>query len=297
VSAGYDYGNARVAARRGRLLGDEAVARLADSGSAAAAAAQLERVVEWRSPIEQARQVSGDAASALALAIEIHRSSEIARLRNWYDGQPARLVEALVMPLDHERVTAILRRRRAGEPAEAILPTIVRGALLSSAELAHVARAATAAAAMPLLVRFGLLLPADASQLLNLAEEAGSTRLEGALLAAWDRARDERAASRGIDARRVATLLAEERADRLAVRDALEFGGAASAALVERATVLARAEVRARRARRDLHGIGAVAGFIAAVDAEAVRLRVVLARLAGGWSRGMARSFLAGEAA
>jgi vacuolar-type H+-ATPase subunit C/Vma6 len=288
----YGYGNARIAARRGRLLAPEALERLAESGTLPAATAQLERLPEWRRAIDAARQGVADPAGVLRTAVELHRAAELAALPRWYDGPARRLVEALVMQLDLERLVALLRRRSAGQDAEAINPTLVRGAVLGGDQLADLARLPGSAAVYAALARRGLLAVPAAQALAVRARQGEPAELERLLGAAWEEARFARAGGGGADAASVRQALAEDAEDRAAVAVELAEGSAAGASLVERSLVLDRAERRARRARRDPEGIGPVIGYVAAIDAQAVRLRVILERLAAGWSRHVARAFL-----
>jgi hypothetical protein len=67
----------------------------------------------------------------------------------------------------------------------------------------------------------------------------------------------------------------------------LEIKGSSEAIrrrLLERATTLARLDRLAAAGPRDPLGIGAVAGYVAAVEGQAIRLRAILARVAAGWS-------------
>ena len=219
MSGDYDYGNARIAARRGRLLTSETLDRLAESGSAAAAAAQLERIPAWERALDTARQSAGDAAGSLALAIEHHRAAELGALPRWYHGTARRLVEALVLGLDLERVAAVLRRRRAGQSPEEVNATIVSGAFLDGMALAELARQPSLAAAVGVLRGHGLLDWPEAHELIRLVagQEQDSlspvgpfepARFEAALSAAWTRARERRAVGSGDDARMVRRVIA-----------------------------------------------------------------------------------------
>src|SRR5512143_4260873 len=107
----YDYGNARVAALRGRLLDAVAFRRLADADSAGAFLAGLDRLDDWHAIRRETEPLFGEPQAAIEAAIERHRSARLGALAGWYEGPARRLVEALVMPLDGERITAILRRR------------------------------------------------------------------------------------------------------------------------------------------------------------------------------------------
>lgn len=281
----YEYGNARIAALRGRLLDGPTLRRLQDAESAAELVVLLERAEDWRPVLREVAPLAADPQGALEVSIERHRSARLGALPRWYPAPAGNLVEALVLPLDAQRVVALLRRRRAGETPEAVGATIVGGALLGPAQLGAIARAPTFEAAVRQLARLGVV-PADAvASLAELREGGGAWEpLEANLMAAFDRARVARAAGRGGDAARVRAIIAAERADRAAVVGELRGEGASAAAHVERETTLARLDRLAAAGPRDPLGIGAVAGYVAAVEAQAIRLRAILARVAAGWS-------------
>jgi vacuolar-type H+-ATPase subunit C/Vma6 len=281
----YEYGNARIAALRGRLLDGPSLRRLLEAGSAAELLVLLERAEDWRPILREVAPLAADPQSALEVSVERHRSARLGALPRWYPPPVRGLVEALVLPLDAQRVVALLRRRRAGETPEAVGATIIGGALLGTAQLGAVGRAPTFAEALHRLARSGVL-PADAAGSFPGAEGAGGAwePVEAGLMAAFDRARLARAAGRGGDAARVRAIIAAERADREAVAGELHGEGASAAAHMERATTLARLDRLAAAGPRDPLGIGAVAGYVAAVEAQAIRLRAILARVAAGWS-------------
>jgi vacuolar-type H+-ATPase subunit C/Vma6 len=293
MSDAYDYGNARVAARRGRLLAPDAIQRLAESGSPSAAIAQLERSADWRHAIDHARQWATEAPGVLETAIELHRATELAALPRWYDGAARSLVEALVSDLDCERVAAILRRRRAGQDAETINPSILEGALLDDVRLAELARATPPAAAFALLARLGLIDRIDAGRLAGAFADGDPAEFEAMLAAAWNRLRLRRAAGPGPDAEKVRSMMAEDARDESVVRAELAEGGAAGASLVERSLAFARLDRRAHLARREPDGIGPVCGYVAAIEAQTIRMRLASVRLSAGWTREVARSYLA----
>ena len=159
---GFDYGNARVASMRGRLLARAEIARLGESATPSVMVAQLERADDWAPVLRQVAPLGTDATAALEAAIEFHRSARWGVLPHYYEGHERRLVEALVLPLDMERALAVLRRRRAGEPGEEIATTAIPGALLDGHSLALVARAPGPAAALRPLVDKGLIERSDA---------------------------------------------------------------------------------------------------------------------------------------
>ena len=289
-----DYGNARVAAWRSRLLDRGTLQRLAESSSPTVLLATLGRDPEWRTVVRDVASLGGDPAAAIDMAIERHRAARLAGLPAMYDGRERRLVEALVMSLDGERIVAILRRRRAGEAADAIGATIVPGALLDAASLGRIARAVSLSEVAGLIARAGLI-PAAAQRPLAALLDGPGPRTELDLVQAFDRARLERAMGRSADARFVRDLISREVADRRSAATELAASGVAAAVLVERTSTLARLDDVAAGAREDPLGIRTVAAYVAAIGAQAIRLRVVVARVVAGWTAAMARPYLPRE--
>ena len=290
----YDYGNARVAALRSRLLDAATLRRLEEAESPAALLVLLERFDDWRPILHELGPLTIDPRTATELAVERHRSARLGGLPPTYGPPALPLVEALVLPLDRERVLEILRRRHADEPPETVAATVDGGALLDARRLAAIARAPGAPAAVRLAGRFGLMGRTAAEALARGFErDAEWPRLEAGLVAASEAAREARAAGPGADAGLVRAVLAAERDERAEVAAELEHGGAAAAAELERTRSLARLDRLDATARRDPLGIGAVAGYVAAVEAQAIRLRAILAHVVAGWSRERTGAWLA----
>ena len=233
--------------------------------------------------------VGADPAIVAETAIERHRTVRLGRLRSWYPPPVRSLVESLTVSLDLERLIALLRRRRAGGSAEAIGGTLTGGAMLGPAELGRIARSTGTAGALALVARYDLIDAADVGPLAAGADFAAGARAEGwprfeaNLTAAVERHRGARLAGRGPDVDLVRRALAREAADRRAVLRELAEGGTAMAALAERALTLERLDGQARSGRRDPLGIGTVVGYVAAVEAQAIRLRAIVARVRAGW--------------
>ncbi len=135
---GWDYGNARVAALRSRLLDAAALRRLGDAESTAAFLSLLAAFDDWRPFLAPVPGIEGEPgtggergarrgardfdpgarlrhARMLDGAIERHRSTRLSALLRWYVPPVRQLVEAVVMPLDLERALSMLRLRRAGQ--------------------------------------------------------------------------------------------------------------------------------------------------------------------------------------
>jgi hypothetical protein len=288
-----DYGNTRIAVLRSRLLDPFALRRLSELDSLEAALALLERSEDWRAPLREATPLYGDPLAAIETSIERHRGARLGALAGWYEGSTRRLVEALVMRLDIERVVAVVRRRHGGLPPSEIGATLVRGALLDVTTLGAIARADGAPEVGRVLARAGLV-SASASRTIGAGGLSDLRGLEVRLVHAFDDARNARAAIRGGAARQVRDLLVEERAERDAVVAELRDAGPSAAWLVERSAALARLDRLARMGPRDPLGIGAVAGYVAAVEAQAIRMRAALARIASGWGREAFAAFLPG---
>ncbi|NJD29875.1 MAG: hypothetical protein FIA92_16480 [Chloroflexi bacterium] len=292
----YEYGNARIAARRARLLGPETLARLAGAESADAMLVMLERLDDWRVILRELGTLVTPPRSGIELAVERHRSGSLASLPRLYPPPARALVEALVMPLDLQRILEVLRRRRGGEPPESIESTVGRGALLGDPEMGRLARAATSD--IPRLLGAVGVLATTAAMQLAAAWNAttDSARQEADLQAAIDGARLERAewCRDGIV---VARIIEAERAERASLAAELDVTGASAAAAAERMAVLARLDELAARAHRDPLGVGVVAGYVAAIEAQAIRLRAALAAASGGWSRERTNTWLMARAA
>ncbi len=298
----YEYGNARIAALRARLLTPALLRQLAALESPAALLEHLGRLEDWQQlvavPLPRAgRRGAGaggpDPARAVLAAIERHRSSRLGDLPRWYEPPARALVEALVLPLDCERAVALLRLRTAGVDPEVAADEVPDGAVLDRAQLAGVARAPTLAASVRLLGRVGLI-ERHAGEQLGARCDRGEAwaAVEAGLVEACLEARHARAAGGSGDAARVREILAAERAAEHAVFVELSAQGIEAAASLERQSTLARLDTLARRARRDPLGVGVVAGYVAAVEAQAIRLRAVLGRVSGRWSRERAAGYM-----
>jgi hypothetical protein len=162
----------------------------------------------------------------------------------------------------------------------------------------RIARSTGTAGALALVARYDLIDPADVGVLAASADFAAGARAEGwprfeaNLTAAVERHRDARLTGRGADVDLVRRALAREATDRRAVLRELAEGGTALATLAERALTLERLDGQARSGRRDPLGIGTVIGYVAAVEAQAIRLRAIVARVRAGWPAAFTASYL-----
>jgi vacuolar-type H+-ATPase subunit C/Vma6 len=280
----YDYGNARVAAARSRLLGSDDLQHLLDAPSPTALLALLERLDDWRSIVAEVATLAAPPAQAIGAAIERHRSHRLAALLRWYPSPIRELVEGLVIPLDVERLVAVARRLRAGEPSDQIGAAVPPGALLDADAIGSLARASSFGMLLDRASAKGLLTRAAGRAVTRLAATgAPSNRIELAVVEAADRARLLRASGPGEADRAVREVVLRERAVRMRAATDSRDAGTAIAALDERNATLARLDQLARLGRRDPLGIGTVIGYVAAVEAGAIRLRAVVASLVAGW--------------
>jgi hypothetical protein len=309
---GYDYGNARLAARRAGLPDRALLRRLGQAAGPGELVALLGQQPAWRAFVARAGAADGDARTAAEQLVERWRSNEEGGILAYYDPPVLPLVEALVMPVDLERALEILRRRRAGPLSDETARRLVPGALLAADDLQRLARAPSEAGFVAGLARAGLLALDALPALLAMARgsapargaapahgaapardgDARAAEMEGALVRAVHTARLLRARGGGADAAEVRALLAAEAADRAAVAAELATRGPAAAAVLERTLALARWADRVRRAHRDPLGVGPVVAFVAAVELAVVRLRAVIAQVAGGWHEEEAAAYL-----
>lgn len=289
----YDYGNARVAAARSRLLGRDDLQHLLDAPSPAALLALLERLDDWRSIVAEVATLAAPPAQAIAAAIERHRSRRLAALLRWYPSPTRALVEALVIPLDVERLVAVARRLRAGEPSDQIGAAVPPGALLDADAIGLLARATSLGMLLDRASARGLLTRSAGRAVTRLAATgAPSDRIELAIVEAADRARLARASGPGEADRTVRGVVVREIAVRKRAAADSRDAGTALAALEERDATLARLDELARLGRRDPLGIGTVIGYIAGVEAGAIRLRAVVASLVAGWPSDVVGEYL-----
>ena len=289
----YDYGNARVAGMRSRLLDEPTLRRLEEASSAAAFVAVLEQQADVRPFLRDVAPLAAP-GPAVEAAIERHRAARLRALPRLYEGRARRLVEALVIPLDRERILGIVRRRRAGEAPEVVAETIVSGALLGPADLGAIARVPGLAALAGELGRRGLLEPADASALAARIEARDEPpRIEAGLVDGIDRVRLGRAEGRHADQRLVRSMIEDEIRQRSEALEELMQAGPSAASLLDRVSLLARLDALSAAAHRDPLGVGPVAGYVAGVEAQAVRIRAALAGVAAGWGRELVGSYLA----
>ena len=313
MSTGYDYGNARLAGLRSRLPDAGLLRRLGHAAGPAELLVLLMQEPDWRSLGRSPGEPVPGGRAAVDDLVDRWRATRLGALLGYYEPPVRRLVEALVLPLDAERLVALLRRRRAGHPVEAIARTLSRGALLDEATLARLAGLPTDAALLRALGPTGVVSEGAAAALGASAVAAASAATpeeraaatEAALRAAIERWGGGRAGGGGggrggggpaPPAAVVRALLAAEAADRDAVAAELAAAGPASAAVLERAMCLSRWAALDRRAHRDPLGIGPVAAYVAAVELAAIRLRAVGARIAGAWREEDASRFLAAVA-
>lgn len=277
----WDYGNARVAALRGRLLDAVALRRIAVAPSANAILEILKGQEDWRAIVREATADERDTATAARVAVERHLGLRLGRLPTFFPPPARELVEALVLPLDRDRVLDLVRRRRAGESVASMEASIVPGALLGNADLLALARADSLATFVRGLVPLGLVLAVDALRIAELPPDPPAETVDALLRAGIETAREARIPGRDRESLRVRAIVESERADLEAVAHA-SATHSPQAALIERAATLARLDRLAREDGTDPTGVGTVAGHVAGLEAEALRLRTRLGEIAEG---------------
>jgi hypothetical protein len=98
MSAGYDYGNARLAGLRGRLVDFACLRRLGQAAGPGEFVALLGQEPDWRSIGSSPGERGRDGRAAAEDLIERWRATRQRGLLRYYEPPIRRLVEALVMP-------------------------------------------------------------------------------------------------------------------------------------------------------------------------------------------------------
>lgn len=277
----WDYGNARVSALRGRLLDAAVLRRVSVAPSAHAILEILGGQEDWRAIVREAVASERETAAAARVAVERHIGVRLGRLPTFFPPPARELVEALVLPLDRDRVLDLVRRRRAGDSVVSMEASIVPGALLGTADLVALARTESLATFARGLVPLGMLLAVDALRLADLPPDPPAETVDTLLRAGIETAREARITGRDRESGRVRAIVESERADLEAVAHATAIRSP-QAALIARAAILARLDRLAREGSADPTGVGTVAGHVAGLEAETLRLRTRLVEIAEG---------------
>ncbi len=151
---GLEYGNARLRARRARLLDGADYRRLGEAGS-------LDRMLgvlgdtPYRQDVEAA-VARYDGLHRLDGAVRRHLARSLGDLVSFYRDPPVPLVDLLLERWDLRNVRAILRVHARPEPAPGTEPLVVPAGRLGDAELSDLAAQAGVRAAIDLLVAWRL---------------------------------------------------------------------------------------------------------------------------------------------
>ncbi len=149
VPQGYGYGNARLRAKRSRLLtaGDydellakatveEVITRLADT--------------PYKDDVETAL-VRFDGARCVFEAVRTNLTRTLLQVRGFYEGEPAALVDLLLRHWDRHNLLAILRGQKQGVSPESILSITVPIGRIDAVALRELARQASTRAVVELM--------------------------------------------------------------------------------------------------------------------------------------------------
>lgn len=184
--ADFAYGNARLRARKSRLLSradyeellgkdvDGLLGVLASTGYAPEVEAALARFRGIRRIHE---------------AVRLHLARSLEEMRSFYEGYARELVDLMLSRWDLHNVIALLRGGAAGQPSEEVLANVIPLGALSEALAHEIARQTEFAGAAELLVRWRLPEPETARSLREAWPEYERTEnlaaLEHAVMAGW----------------------------------------------------------------------------------------------------------------
>lgn len=156
MARGYNYGNARLRARKGRLLDRDALLALLQSGDLSGLCRALADTV-YREAVESALlQASG--LPCLRHALEQHLVARSAEIRSFYRGEPGRLVDLLFTRYDVDNVRAVLRGLAAQRPPAEIRDSTMPIGDLRPSDLQALARLSNPLEAVDLLATWQLPL-------------------------------------------------------------------------------------------------------------------------------------------
>jgi V/A-type H+/Na+-transporting ATPase subunit C len=210
-AADYAYGNTRLRARKGELLGAEEYEALLGRN--------LDAILEglagtaYRAEIESALPVA-DGTRALHLALSRHLARTLGELRAFYESRSRELVDLLLSRFDLHNLLTLLRGRVRGRSPEQVLGNLVPLGALGGAAAEEIARQQELARAVDLLVSWRLPDPAGARALADAWPEYERTEdlaaLEHALTARHARRLDEAMRAEGPSADSLRELVARE---------------------------------------------------------------------------------------
>jgi V/A-type H+-transporting ATPase subunit C len=212
ASAGdFAYGNTRLRARKGELLGAGEYEALL--GRDLDAILEFLAGTAYRAEIEAALAVT-DGKRALHAALGRNLARTLGDLRPFYEERSRELVELLLSRFDLHNLLALLRGRARGQPPEQVLANVVPLGALGGAAGQEIARQQELARAVDLLVSWRLPDPAGARVLAAAWPEYERTEdlaaLEHVLTARQARHLDEALRAAGPSADSLRELVARE---------------------------------------------------------------------------------------
>lgn len=148
----YEFGNARLHARRTELLGRAELERMLDRDVDGLLAA-LARTA-WRADVEGAAARAQGMACVLEAARR-HLTRLLLDVRRSYTGDARRQIEALFSRWDRRNLVTILRGLAAGRPTDEVTSTLVPAGRLDASTLRALARQGDLRSAIDLLVTWG----------------------------------------------------------------------------------------------------------------------------------------------
>ena len=210
-TAEFAYGNTRLRARKGELLGPAEYESLL--GRDLNGVIEFLAATAYRAEIEAALTVTGG-KDALHLALGRHLARRLDEVRAFYEERSGELVDLLLSRFDLHNLLALLRGQVRGRPPEQVLANVVPLGALGGAAGQEIARQQELARAVDLLVSWRLPDAAGARALADAWPEYERTEdlaaLEHALTARHARSLDEALRTAGSSADSLRELVARE---------------------------------------------------------------------------------------
>ena len=154
MAQGYGYGNARLRAMRSRLLTESDYDDLLGKATVEEIITRLAET-PYKTDVEAA-MVRFDGVRCVFEAVRANLARTLSRVREYYEGEPAALVDVLLRHWDRHNLLTILRAQMQHSPSESVLSATVPIGQVDAVSLGELARQPGIQAAIDLMILWRL---------------------------------------------------------------------------------------------------------------------------------------------